>query len=92
MVTSAPPVRYRHAPRVVGRRVHGKMVLVRLTTLEACELNELGGRVWELATSRSSEEITTLVARAVDRDAAEVGSDVERFLDELRRESWVVTS
>lgn len=89
-MTSASP-RYEHAARVVGRRVHGTMVLVRLETLEACELNALGGRVWELATARTAEEIAAIVAAESDAAPDDVRIDVATFLADLERGAFVVS-
>ena len=66
--------------RVVG----GKAVVVVQEAGEAVVLNEVGTRILELVDGRRSrQEIEDLLRRQYDADPAELGRDLEEYLEEL---------
>lgn len=75
------------APRVIGRRIHGQMVLVLPPALDARVLNDLGARVWELADGRTIDEITRTLTSELDEPRARVAADVRAFVEALVQEA-----
>lgn len=71
------------APRTVGRRVAGQMVLVMFPDLDTRALNEVAGRVWELADGRATREIARIIAAEFDAPVERVLIDVEAFAHDL---------
>jgi hypothetical protein len=84
--------RIARAPRVIGRRVHGRMVLVRLPALETQVLNEVGARVWELAEGRTIDDIAAVLASELEQPRAVIERDVHAFVATLARDAMLRVS
>ncbi len=75
---------YRAADGVRARTFEGELVLLDLRGNTQYALNELGARVWSLATSGAdATSITSAVVADYAVDAPQARADVDRILGEL---------
>ena len=65
------------------------MIVVRVPSLEARVLNEMGSRVWELLGGRTSAEIVALIRSELDVPEAELARDVVAFLADLEADALI---
>ncbi len=69
----------------------GEVVALDETTLAYLGLNESGAVLWqELAGGTTREKLVARLVETFRIDAASAGTDVDRFLDELRRRDLLV--
>ncbi len=73
-----------HSKRVAWQKIDGETVLLHLKAKELLGLNEVAGRVWELADgSNTIDQIVRRVTKEFHVQDEAVGTDVIRFVDEL---------
>ncbi len=65
------------------------MIVVRVPSLEARVLNEMGARVWELLGGRTSAEIVAIIRSELDVPEAELARDVVAFLADLEADALI---
>ena len=65
------------------------MIVVRVPSLEARVLNEMGSRVWELLGGRTSAEIVAIIRSELDVPEAELARDVVAFLADLEADALI---
>ena len=78
------------AQSVVGRSLGASSVLVNLTTNEIFELNETGGRIWDLlATPRSARELAEQLNQEFEIEATAAEAAVVTLLGQLEAQGLV---
>jgi hypothetical protein len=68
------------------------MVVVRLPELASVVLNDVGARVWELATGRTAEEIARILRDETGAPLERITHDVASFLVALEADRVVTRS
>lgn len=78
------------APEVAAKVVDGEAVLIHLTTGAYYSLEKVGGRIWELIDGGvPPQQIVEVVSGEYRTPVERVRADLDRLLDELRREKLV---
>jgi Coenzyme PQQ synthesis protein D (PqqD) len=78
------------APDVAAKVVDGEAVLIHLTTGAYYSLENVAGRIWELIDGGvPPRQIVEVVAGEYQAPVEQVRADLDRLLDELRREELV---
>jgi hypothetical protein len=77
--------------RVVARRADATVILLDPATGEYFTLDDVGGRIWELADGkRTVDEIAEALAAEYDAPLDQIRADVAELLDELAGSNLLV--
>ena len=80
----ATDLRPRLHPQVAGQMIENEAVLVLADTGQVLVLNEVGGRIWELADgSRTIAEIARILTDEYDVSEEQALQDVSEFVQQL---------
>ena len=78
---------------VIWREIDQHGVLLRVSTGDYCEINEVGLFIWrQIETETASDEIARRVAEAFDTDPQTAAADVADFAEELSKRDMAVIS
>ncbi len=90
MTVEGRPIRGASA---VSREVHGALVVLDVHGGHYFSLDEIGARIWSLCDgTRDVVEIASTLATEYDAPAAVIERDVVELVEELRRESLIVST
>lgn len=83
--------RFRAHHLVAGRWVEGSYCVASLETDQILELNQVGGRIWELACEgQRIDDIVNALVEEFEVDSETARSDAERLIARLVREGMLL--
>jgi hypothetical protein len=86
-MSGSPDLRPRRRDGVLAQSAGDETMLLTPDSGEYYTLNDVGGRIWELADgSRTTAEIVEVIAGEYDAPTEVIAADVREILDELRSE------